>query len=144
MGKIDPQAPWKLSTHISLTSLIMMVSHKKQTSKTTIEAVNYRVDFVTDISSISLTTMFSPNMINILHRVYHNSYRSKNVRITVVHNQPLSINGMLVIRENKAYLRVSNLRDKQRERTGERGYQNRNSANNIGGGRSNFVHVVTT
>ena len=121
-----------------------MVSHKKQTSKTTIEAVNYRVEFVTDMSSISLTTMFSPNMINILHRVYHNSYRSKNVRITVVHNQPLSINGMLVIRENKAYLRVSNLRDKQRERTGERGYQNRNSANNIGGGRSNFVHVVTT
>ena len=45
---------------------------------------------------------------------------------------------MSVIRENKAHLRVNNLRGKQRERTEEGSYQNRTSLNNRGGGKSKF------
>ena len=45
---------------------------------------------------------------------------------------------MLVIRENKANLRVNNLRSKQREQTGGGSYQNRTSAKERGGGKSKF------
>ena len=45
---------------------------------------------------------------------------------------------MLVIRENKANLRVNNLRSKHREQTGGGSYQNRASAKERGGGKSKF------
>ena len=45
---------------------------------------------------------------------------------------------MLLIRENKANLRVNKLRSKQKERTGTGSYQNRTSASKRGGERSKF------
>ena len=56
----------------------------------------------------------------------------------MVHSQALSINGILDIRENKAHLRVSNLRGKQKKWTGGGGYQSRTNKNNRRGGRYKF------
>ena len=84
-----------------------MVSYKKETSKqarTTNKLC--RVEFVTQIFPTSVKLMFSPTMINILQYVHHNPCRFKNVRLPEVYSQPLSINGMLVLRENRAYLKT--------------------------------------
>ena len=96
----------QLAIQISLTSLILMFSRKKQTRKQTRATKKLsicRVKFATQISSTSLTLMFSPNMINILQYVHYKSCRSKNVRIPVIYSQPLSVKGMLVLKENKTH-----------------------------------------